>query len=254
MAFPKKPEHFWPILWGVVALALAAALVLENQFGRSTAGEGPRPPAKVAEAKLLPPFRLTPEQLAGNETVERPLFVPSRRPSPPAVAGPGSIKRGLFVLQGTTIVGSLRIALLKEISSGIIHRVEMGGKVLGMTLAEVAPEQVVLQSGDDSEKLLLVVAKGAGSPAAAMEQGPFARSTAPAASAAGAPAAAGSAGPSAKPAGAADPFTGATPPSATSNRPAAPYVRLPGSATGQPETPEEMIARRRAARRVQPRN
>ena len=26
MAFPRNPEHFWPLLWGGAALALVAAL------------------------------------------------------------------------------------------------------------------------------------------------------------------------------------------------------------------------------------
>jgi hypothetical protein len=178
MAFPRNPEHFWPLLWGGAALALVAALVLEHQYGRSTAGEGPRAPARIADAKLLPPFRVA-EVQADAETVTRPLFVPGRRPSPPATADAGTIKRGQFLLQGTTLVGPLQIAFLKEVSSGTVHRVEKGGEIKGMKLAQVSPEQVVLKAGEDTETLLLVVAKAAGTPvapaaaAANVERGPF---------------------------------------------------------------------------------
>ena len=256
MAMLRKSEHFWPLLWGGAALVLVLVLVLEHQFGGSSAGQGPRAPPKVAEAKLLPAFHLPPELQSGAETLARPLFVPGRRPSPPALAGPGTMKRGQFVLQGTTLVGSLQIALLKEISSGAIHRVEKGGQILGMTLAEITPEQVVLRSGDDSETLPLVVAKGAGSPAAAVEHGPFGSATPSAAPpaaqnrpAAAAPVPARRAAPLVRP-----------PPSATFRSGVGASVPkqnlpVPGTTAGDPDlTPEEMISRRRAARRSQPQN
>jgi hypothetical protein len=70
--------------------------------------------------------------------------------------------------------------MLKETGSGTLHRVEKGTEILGMTLAEVAPEQVVLRAGDESEAIPLVVAKGAGSPAAAAQVGPFGGPASPA--------------------------------------------------------------------------
>jgi hypothetical protein len=179
MVNATMPTRFWPLLWGGVALALCVVLVLEYRFGAAPVGREARLPAKVAEAKLIPPLQLPPEAQAGTETTSRPLFAPSRRPSPPAApAGASSIKRGQFLLQGTTIVGPLQIAMLKEISSGTIHRVQKGEQVLGMTLEEVAPEQVVLRSGEESEVVPLIVAK-AGGAAASPERGPFAPAVSP---------------------------------------------------------------------------
>jgi len=233
----QKPRHLWPFLWGGIALGLVAVLVLENQFGQSAAGQGPRAPARVAEAKLLPAFRLPPEQQAGAETLARPLFVPGRRPSPPAAsAGEGAIKKGQFILQGTTIVGPLSIALLMEVSSRKIHRVEKGSEIMGMTLQEISAEQVVLKAGGDSETLTLQVAKGQGTAPAAVQSGPF-----------GSPPAAAVA-PTAivRPAGAGAPAS-----RAVGAMSAPPTAATPGSAA---MTPEEIIARRRAARRPQPQN
>jgi hypothetical protein len=236
MAMTQKPRHLWPFLWGGIALGLVAVLVLENQFGQSTAGQGPRAPARVAEAKLLPAFRLPPEQQAGAETLARPLFVPGRRPSPPAAsAGEGAIKKGQFILQGTTIVGPLSIALLMEVSSRTIHRVEKGAEFKGMTVADISAEKVVLKAGGDSETLTLQVAKGQGTAAAAVQSGPF-----------GSPPAAAVA-----PTAIVRPVGAAPASRAAGAMSAPPTAATPGSAA---MTPEEIIARRRAARRPQPQN
>lgn len=257
MVFSSKPEHFWPLLWGGACIALAAVLVAENRLGQPSAGEGRRAPARVVEAKLLPAFRLPPEQQAGNEMLARPLFVPGRRPAPVAASAGGAMKKGQFVLQGTTITGALSIAMLKEVATGVVHRVEKGRDLQGMTLAEVAPEHVVLRAGDDSETLMLVVAKGVGNATAAIQQGPFASP--------GAPAAAG--GPSATTGTArvGSPAPGVVVPPAAPSRlmPAVGAMAGPYGAAAAPAatatnpapmTAEEILARRRAARRSQPQN
>jgi hypothetical protein len=230
MAFPRNPEHFWPLLWGGAALALASALVLENQYGRSTAGQGPRLPARVMEAKLLPPFRVADAQ-AGAETITRPLFVPGRRPAPPATAEAGAIKRGQFLLQGTALVDSVHIAFLKEVGSGTVHRVAKGEEIMGMKLTEVSAEKVVLKAGEDAETLPLIVAKTAGAPVAAGERGPFSGPETPAK----APESANAPSTPAKPAAAAAPAEPVEAAPASARRTPAPRVRL---------TPEEIAARR----------
>jgi hypothetical protein len=235
-----------------LVLALGAALVLEHLFGRSTAGEGPRPPAKVADANLLPPFRLQPDPMAGAQALERPLFVPSRRPAPPAEAGGGAMKKGRFVLQGTTVVGPLSIAFLKEVSTGAVHRIEKGGEFQGMTVAEVAPQQVVLRAGGDSETLLLLVAKTAGKDAVAVERGPFEPLPG------GATQASASVGPgTVTPAPAGAPTSPAAAAAARarvapgSMAPLPQGAGQPAASPSSPMTPEEIISRRRAVRAQQ---
>ncbi len=152
-----KPVGLW-VAAGASAL-FGAVLFLEHRYGRVEAPEGPWPPAKVAEANLLPTPAAAPA--AESETVGRPLFVPSRRPPPPApVAPPVRVAKDQFQLQGTIVVKGLDIALLREKQSGKVVRVEKGAPVSDMNLAEVYPDRVVLRAGDDSETLMLSVSTG----------------------------------------------------------------------------------------------
>jgi len=240
----RKPEYFWPLLWGTVSVALAGALAAEYFLGGPDAGKGSRQPAKVADARILPPFTLPPEAPGGSETEARPLFVPGRRPAPPAAPVDAVVMRkGQFLLQGTTVIGDLSFAMLKEIANGRIHRVPKGGKVQDMTLTEVGPTSAVLTLGSDSETLVLLVAKGSGQPAAS-DRGPFGQGTTPAAAPGAVPAAPAAAR---RPGSAAvlpaNPVAGAQAVSATT-----PAQANPG------ELPEDVLARRRAARRGQAQN
>lgn len=249
----RKPEYFWPLLWGAVCVVLAVGLAAELTLGEVEAGKGPRAPAKVAEAKLLPAFALAPEIQSGGETTGRPLFVPGRRPAPPA-AGNGSetLKKGQFVLQGTTIVGDLSFAMLKEVATGRVHRVQKGAKVNELTLADVGPAFAVLTLGGESETVPMLVAKSTGI-AVAAPAGPFA---APVAAAAAAPPQAAAAASAAPPAAAARVTPAATPagpiPAALSPaaaRAAARAGRAPASPSGpaapnQPVTFDELARQR----------
>jgi hypothetical protein len=227
-AFLRKPEYFWPLVWGSASVVLAGVVALELWADGRGAGERPRQPARVAEAKLLPPFALPPEASSGSETVARPLFLPGRRPAPPAAADAGTMKKGQFVLQGTTIVGPLAYAMLKEVGSGKVHRVRQGERVKDVTLSEVGPVSVVLTLGSDSETLPLLVAKGSGQPASAPDRGPF-RGAAPAAAPA-VPAV------PAMPAGRPAVPSPATAPSASSARPATAAAAVPPQAADPSDT------------------
>ena len=156
MSILRKPEHFWPALWMGVLVVLMAILALEHYFGDVTAGTGPRAPAKIVEAKLLPPFTLPPETPAGAETVARPLFIPTRRPSPPlSTAGTPVMRKGQFVLTGVTIVPDAAFAFLRESASGKTHSVKKGNMVNGITIDSVEPRRVVLRMGEETEELSL---------------------------------------------------------------------------------------------------
>lgn len=238
--------------------ALAAVLVivigLEMGFGTglrsALSTSSPRKPAP-AEAKLLPPVvAIAPEQ-AYPETAGRPLFTPTRRPAPeaPAVAQT-TFKRDQFVLQGVTIVGDNRIALLREKANGRVHRVERGREVNGIKVVEIQPEVVTLAQGGEREVLALTVQKQTAAPAGAVQLGPF--GGAPAAPAA--PAAAAAAPPPAQtPTVPANPMAGGTTGGAFFNRPAqpAPGQAAPAQPATAPLSPEELLARRRARRSQQ---
>jgi hypothetical protein len=249
----------------VLAALLVVVIGLELGFGtRLRSALNPSVPkrAAAAEAKLLPPLLATAPEQAYPETATRPLFTPTRRPAPPpeaAAATQPAFKRGQFVLQGVTIVGDNRIALLREKSTGRIHRVARGREVNGIKVAEIQPEAVTLALGAETEVLTLDVQKGAAAggaaPAAAMTLGPFAppapSSPQPAAFAAPPPAQPVASMPipariPGAPATSAGVFPApASAPGANPPQPSAP------EATTNPMSPEELLARRRARRTQQ---
>ena len=121
------------------------------------------PPAPVTLA-LLPEYRIEGGREARQQTVERPVFVPTRRPAPPPPTAPEAAKprmqKGQFVLNGTAVVEGKSVAFLREAAGGKARSVRVGESINGLTVAEVKPDRVRLTLGDESEELLLAVAKG----------------------------------------------------------------------------------------------
>jgi len=239
-------------LLGLMAIAgviLAIVIGLEIAFGASlakTLDASEKKRGVPADAKLLPALvAIGPEQ-AYPETVARPLFIPTRRPAPDApAAAQASLMRGQFVLQGTIVVGDQRVAMLREKSTGKVHRIERGKDFNGMKVVSIEKEFVTLGVGTDEEKLVLNVLKPPPGPApaapTAASSGPFAPP--PTAGAMPIPGKPPAPNPNAPP--------GATPAAPGGANPAAqPMPQVPAAAAA-PLTPEEAIARRRAARRSQ---
>jgi general secretion pathway protein N len=246
-------------LAAIVALLLVV-IAVEAQIGARLRAQAAPGAGKVAaaEPKLLPMLAVAAPEQAYPQTAARPLFTPTRRPAPPVeVAQQQAFQPGQFVLLGVTIAGNTRIALLREKANGRIHRVEKGGEVNGIKIAEIDPESVKLAQGGSSEVVQLTVQKAmAGAQAAQL--GPF-----------GGPGAAGPGGfpigaPGVQGATAAQPLAGMPPNPAAPPAPAAagapfgPLQTQPGATPPQaqqqpaqsavPMTPEELLARRRARR------
>jgi hypothetical protein len=156
MAVMRKPETLWPALWAAVIVALVAVIAAEHFLGRVTVGDEVRAPAKVVEAKLLPAFSLPAETQPVPETIARPLFVPSRRTSPPAAsAAVATMKKGQFVLTGVTVTPEVSFAFLKEVAGGKTHSVKKGSQINGITIEAVEPRRVVMKLGEETEDLPL---------------------------------------------------------------------------------------------------
>jgi hypothetical protein len=156
MARLRRPETLWPALWAAVIVSLAAVIVAEHFLGRVTVGDEVRAPAKVVEAKLLPAFSLPEEAQPVPETVARPLFVPTRRTSPPAAsAAVATMKKGQFVLTGVTVTPEVSFAFLKEVAGGKTHSVKKGSQINGITVEAVEPRRVVMKQGEETEDLSL---------------------------------------------------------------------------------------------------
>lgn len=267
-------RHALSILLGLVALALLVVIGIETGWGANLRAKLPVMGGKVApvDAKLLPPVVAEAPEALYPETGNRPLFTPTRRPAPAAVAQT-TMNKGQFVLQGVTIVGDLRIALLRERAGNKTHRVEKGRDVNGITVAEIESDKVTLRQGNDSEVVGLLVQRpgtlppvglpGAAPPAAAppVSAGPFATPPAPVAPVPTAPPAAAvpGASPVRPPQPNMPPRTGGGP-VPVPGQPALPggpsFPTTPAPAPGAAATPtgemtaEEILARRRA-RRIQ---
>jgi hypothetical protein len=155
------------IVWIVPFAIAVAAIGIETDWGRSLNRDTPAPtavtPQPVAVA-LLPEYRIDGGTEARRETVDRVLFNPTRRPAPPAnqAAGAAStMKRGQYTLTGTTVVGNVATAFLREVNGGKSRSVHQGDKLGdGLLVAEVKPDRVRLKQGDDVEELSLKIATG----------------------------------------------------------------------------------------------
>ena len=243
-----------PLLAALLLLcgALAAVILVELvSIGSSATGAQARKVAP-AEAKLLPPLAAAAPEAAYPETAARPLWIPTRRPAPvQAAAAQPAFARGQFILQGVTIAGDTRIALLKEKSTGRVHRVERGRDVNGLQVAEVDAEKVTLAQGAEREVVELRVQRPAATPGApplaAASGGPFGTSaqrppSAPTAFVQPAPNTAATAL-----------APGGTMPAASANVPAVANpspTAVPQQQSNAPMTPDELLARRRARRNL----
>jgi hypothetical protein len=260
-------RHPFVIALCVLAAILAAVIAAELGLGASLRAQVTGIPARRAapfEAKLLPPQQVAQAEQLYPEVAARPLFTPTRRPAPVAAA-PSTYTPGQFLLQGVIVVGDTRTAMLREKSSGRMHRVETGREINGIRISQIDREAVTLTQGSDREVLQLQVLRpgavaNAGPAPANAAVGPFGpmSPTGPAGfPLPGGPPAGVPAPPGQAPAIAGQPPGAPPPPSSpgmilnapnpltappSGTNPAAPAV------SNAPMSPEELLARRRARR------
>ncbi len=244
----------------LIAKLLAAGIViafvaigLETDWGRArhSVAEGKRmAPAQLADAGILPAFSLGPIDQVSPQSGERPLFVPTRRPAPVVAAQASARPRGQYLLQGTSITKDFGdVAMLKEVATNRTYVVRKGEQLNGITVDAVEPGRVVLKQGEDSEDLAMKTqGPGKVAPPAPMTFGSIFQQIAPQSPAPppAAPAAPAIAMPK-PPAALAAPGAGLPPAGAAPPLPAP----QPALSSQAPLTPEEILARRRAARTQQ---
>ncbi len=165
-------RHGLTAVIGGLAIGLLGVVGFETQWGSSLR---PSPvivvgqAAKGSDTSLLPAFALPAADVAFNQTVERPLFVPTRRPTP-IVAGAvqPAMKKGQFRLAGTVLNQDLPFAFLVEVSTGKGVRVAKGAEIIstGISVASVDAMRVVLKQGEETEELTLRTAASPPAPIA----------------------------------------------------------------------------------------
>lgn len=152
------------LVWALVNVVLALAIGRELGWGDSLHQPVPKAvvhPSAPVEISLHPDFRLPAQQDAYAETLERPLFVPSRRSAPPAPAAPPppppAMLKGQFQLLGTIITDEMRYAVVKEVSSGKERQVAQGFTINGLQLEAVEADRIVFTQYDDREEIRLKI-------------------------------------------------------------------------------------------------
>ena len=235
---------FWLVPFAIVVAALGFETDWGTSVSRNAAVPAAVPPQPVAVA-LLPEYRIDGGLDARKETVDRVLFNPTRRPAPPATqaaTAASTMKKGQYTLTGTTVVGNVATAFLREVNGGKSRSVRQGETLNGMEVTEVKSGHVRLKQGGDVEDLQLKVATG---PRTTIQTAVVtAVPGQPVPAAAGAPAAATAAGGN----GAATAGQPSTRPGAPPPPPAAPPPAAAPPRAGTTSVSELLAERRRAAR------
>lgn len=150
-------------LFLVFVFALLVAIGIEIDWGRRVTKPVPQsklPETKLMLAKLQREFGLQPLDPTYSAMVERPLFVPTRRPPPPpppVVPPKPAMRKGQFSLVGVILTKDKKLAFLREVATGKVTRVEEGKEINGILVASMEKEKVVLTQWDDREEIILKI-------------------------------------------------------------------------------------------------
>jgi len=152
------------LAWVLVNALLALAIGRELGWGEKLHQPMPVPvvhSSAPVEVALYPDFRLPAREKTYAATLERPLFVPSRSPAPPAPSAPSAprptMQKGQFQLLGTIITDEMRIAVVKEISSGKERQIVQGYTINGLQLEMVEADRIVFTQYEDREEIRLKI-------------------------------------------------------------------------------------------------
>lgn len=122
-------------------------------------GEAGGPAAAVEPLPPEPSFSMPPiEEFA--ESVERPIFLATRRPraGPAPEEAPPAPTTLRFVLEGVVITSAKRWALLRPEGGGDIIRLAEGGQVGGWQVIAIHPDKISLRR-DEVETVLELIFK-----------------------------------------------------------------------------------------------
>ncbi|CAH1903903.1 conserved hypothetical protein [Candidatus Nitrotoga sp. HW29] len=191
MKLPFEPRQFTTLLLLVLILFLTGTIGTELGWGNRVNLPMPLPkPQKTRPAvlPLQPEFALRSLDKSYTEILARPLFVSSRRPLPPKFVPSGrsasststhrsrtllppppplvpvaieppkpTMRKGQFILDGIIITKDKNIALLREVASRKMVRVELGQEINGMQVEKLERDKIIFKQGDEHEEIILKI-------------------------------------------------------------------------------------------------
>ena len=146
------------LVFSLPAIILLLTLVLElsnsdNEISYSEGGQ------KSPALRKPLTFSLPPLDQAFTAIRDRPINLPNRRQPPGLPRGSSTTKSstqiGKFELIGVAITEERNIALIREVSNGKMHSIEVGEKVNGMQLEKVESTKITFSKGVTTEELVL---------------------------------------------------------------------------------------------------
>ena len=170
------PRRVESVFWLALLSALVIAIGIESDWGRRwiyPLQQIDVQPAPFSKPTLTEPFRLPPAD-AFLEIAMRPIFVATRRPAPTVTveAPKPRMKKDQFTLTGTTIVPDGKFAHLLEKAGNKSYVLSEGKEINGILIKEVRTDRVVLTQHDDTETVMLYVAKAPKVPSQAPQKAP----------------------------------------------------------------------------------
>ncbi len=225
MKLTFEPRHITTLL--LLALILFLTGMIGTELGWGNRVNLPVPPPKPQKTRpavlsLQPDFALRSLGQSYTEILARPLFVSSRRPLPPkfvpgqrsassastrrlrpllsppspptvpvAIEPPKpTMRKGQFILDGIIITKDKNIALLREVTTRKMVRVELGQEINGMQVEKLDRDKITFKQGDEREEVILKIKTASGPPGKSGSPRAPAQLAAPAVSLPGAPVAA----------------------------------------------------------------
>jgi hypothetical protein len=163
-----QPYALTLVLLGITVFAgislTAEWFYLKNNNKTLSAARAPSVDAPPEEKLASDIFKL-PELSQFDQLVERPLFMETRRPSPPLPPGPPAKTEPpapvTFKLMGVLETPEGRMALIAD-AKGKYKRFKLNDSVDGWEIASIKPDGLILQNGGTNEDLALLKKKPKG--------------------------------------------------------------------------------------------
>ncbi len=141
---------------GIACALLALVLIaLWAGLGRGVHWDDSAEPARLPPLKAAPPPPSAVPLQDFADVWEHPLFSPDRKPIPGSADNGQAADSNNLELTGVVILPGLRMALLREKSSGRTLRVREGQSAGGATVIEVKPRSAVVEAGGARSELVL---------------------------------------------------------------------------------------------------